>query len=170
MRWRPLQSYHGGAWIKANPKIGMEGENMQQDPNLGGERERVPEDHPGAPTQTMSAQDERTWSVIAHLSVLLALVGLMPFGALLVWLLYKDRSRKVRFHALQALWYQVAWIVILLAYSLVAVLLSVVTFGLAILVVVPIAFLIGLVPIVHGCYAAYQVNQGIEYRYPYVAD
>src|ERR687889_1681128 len=170
MRWSPLQSYHGGAWIKANPKTGMEGENMQQDPNLGGERERVPEDHPGASTQTMSAQDERTWSVIAHLSVLLALVGLMPFGALLIWLIYKDRSEKVRFHALQALWYQVAWIVILLAYSLVAVLLSVVTFGLAVLVVVPIAFLIGLVPIVHGCYAAYQVNQGIEYRYPYVAD
>src|SRR5919106_1637709 len=167
MRWSPLQSYHGGAWIKANPKTGMEGENMQQDPNLGGERERVPEDHPGASTQTMSAQDERTWSIIAHASVLLALVGLMPFGALLVWLLYKDRSRKVRFHALQALWYQIAWIVILVAYTLVSLILSLVIIGIFMFFLLPI---LALIPLVHGCYAAYQVSQGVEYRYPYIAD
>ena len=162
-----MQSYHGGAWIKANPKTGMEGENMQQDPNLGGERERVPEDPPGASTQTMSAQDERTWSVIAHLSVLLALVGLMPFGALLVWLLYKDRSRKVRFHALQALWYQIAWIVILVAYTLVSLILSLVIIGIFMFFLLPI---LALIPLIHGCYAAYQVSQGVEYRYPYIAD
>src|ERR687889_1372910 len=167
MRWSPLQSYHGGAWIKANPKTGMEGENMQQDPNLGGERERVPEDHPGASTQTMSAQDERTWSIIAHASVLLALVGLMPFGALLVWLLYKDRSRKVRFHALQALWYQIAWIVILVAYTLVSLILSLVIIGIFMFLLLPI---LALIPLIHGCYAAYQVSQGVEYRYPYIAD
>src|SRR5918998_2422991 len=167
MRWSPLQSYHGVAWIKANPKTGMEGENMQQDPNLGGERERVPEDHPGASTQTMSAQDERTWSVIAHLSVLLALVGLMPFGALLVWLLYKDRSRKVRFHALQALWYQIAWIVILVAYTLVSLILSLVIIGIFMFFLLPI---LALIPLIHGCYAAYQVSQGVDYRYPYIAD
>jgi uncharacterized Tic20 family protein len=165
-----LQSYHGGAWIKANPKTGMEGENMQQDPNHGGERERVPEDHPGASTQTMSAQDERTWSIIAHLSVLLALVGLMPFGALLVWLLYKDRSRKVRFHALQALWYQIAWIVIFVVYVFVTVILSIVTLGIAAILLVPLGFLLAIVPLAHGCYAAYKVNQGVEYRYPYIAD
>src|ERR671913_46809 len=167
MRWSPLQSYHSGAWIKANPKTGMEGENMQQDPNLGGERERVPEDHPGASTQTMSAQDERTWSIIAHASVLLALVGLMPFGALLVWLLYKDRSRKVRFHALQALWYQIAWIVILVAYTLVSLILSLVIIGIFMFFLLPI---LALIPLIHGCYAAYQVSQGVEYRYPYIAD
>src|SRR5918995_5307666 len=150
MRWSPLQSYHGGAWIRANPNTGMEGENMQQDPNLGGERERVPEDYPGASTQTMSAQDERTWSVIAHLSVLLALVGLMPFGALLVWLLYKDRSRKVRFHALQALWYQIAWIVIFLVYALVTVILSLVIIGIFMFFLLPI---LALIPLIHGCYA-----------------
>src|SRR5829696_3344097 len=127
----PLQSYHGRAWIQANAKTGTEGEKMQQDPNLGDERKRVSGDQVGASTGTMSPQDERTWSVIAHLSVLLALVGLMPFGALLVWLLYKDRSQKVRFHALQALWYQIAWIVIFIVYALVTVVLSIVTLGIA---------------------------------------
>src|ERR687890_2369057 len=167
MRWRPLRSYHGGAWIQANPKAGTEGEKMQQDPNLGGQRERVSGDQVGASTDTMSAQDERTRSVIAHLSVLVALVGLMPFGALLVWLLYKDRSRKVRFHALQALWYQIAWIVILVAYSLVSLILSLVIIGIFMFLLLPI---LALIPLIHGCYAAYQVSQGVEYRYPYIAD
>jgi uncharacterized Tic20 family protein len=141
---------------------------MQQDPNPGGRQGQGSSSQSGA--QAMSPQDEQTWSVLAHLSVLLLLVGLMPFGALLIWLIYKDRSERVRFHALQALWYQIAWVVILVVYSLIAVLLSVVTLGIAAIVLVPLAFVIGVVPIVHGCYAAYQVGQGVEYRYPYVAD
>jgi uncharacterized protein len=140
---------------------------MQQDPNLGGEREPVAEDQAGTSAGTMSAQDERTWSIIAHLSVLAALVGLMPFGALLVWLLYKDRSQKVRFHALQALWYQIAWVVILVAYTLVSLVLSLVIIGIFMFFLLPI---LALVPLVHGCYAGYQVSKGVEYRYPYIAD
>ena len=140
---------------------------MQQDPNLGGEQERVSQDQVGASTQTMSPQDERTWSVIAHLSVLVALVGLMPFGALLVWLLYKDRSRKVRFHALQALWYQIAWIVIFIVYALLSVILSPLIIGFFMFFLLPI---LALIPLIHGCYAAYKVSQGVEYRYPYIAD
>jgi uncharacterized protein len=30
--------------------------------------------------------------------------------------------------------------------------------------------LIALVPLVHMCYAAYKVNQGVDYRYPFIAD
>ena len=140
---------------------------MQQDPNFGSERERGSGEQVGASMDTMTAQDERTWSIIAHLSVLLGLVGLMPFGALLVWLIYKDRSPKVRFHALQALWYQIAWIVILVAYTLVSLILSLVIIGIFMFFLLPI---LALIPLIHGCYAAYQVSQGVEYRYPYIAD
>ena len=143
---------------------------MQQEPNLGGGREQVSDGQVGAQTGTMSAQDERTWSLLAHLSVLLAFVSLMPFGALLVWLLYKDRSPKVRFHALQALWYQIAWVVIFIVYALITVFLSVVTFGLATIPLVLLGLVLAVVPVIHGCYAAYQVSQGVEYRYPYIAD
>jgi uncharacterized Tic20 family protein len=143
----------------------MKGEQMQEDPNLGGGR-RQAAGTPGG-TTTMGAQEERTWSIVAHLSVLAALVGLMPFGALLVWLVYKDRSEKVRFHALQALWYQIAWIVILVAYTLVCLLLSIVVIGLFMFFLLPV---LALVPVIHGCYAAYRVSKGVEYRYPYIAD
>jgi uncharacterized Tic20 family protein len=138
---------------------------MQEERNLGEQREPA-----GGAAETMSPQDERTWSVVAHLSVLAGLVGLVPFGALIVWLLYKDRSPRVRFHALQAFWYQLAWIVIFTVYVLVTVVLSIVTLGIAAIVLVPLAFLLAVVPLAHGCYAAYKVNQGVDYRYPYIAD
>jgi uncharacterized protein len=118
----------------------------------------------------MNPEDERTWSVVAHLSVLAGLVGLVPLGALIVWLLYKDRSPRVGFHALQALWYQLVWTVIFTVYVLVTVVLAIVTLGIAAIVLVPLAFLLALVPLAHGCYAAYKVNGGVDYRYPFVAD
>ena len=123
----------------------------------------------GSPAGQMGARDERTWSVLAHLSVLAALVGLMPLGALIIWLVYKDRSARVGFHALQALWYQIAWIGIFLTYALVTVVLSTVTLGIAAIVLVPLAFLLAVVPLAHGCYAAYRVSQGEDYRYPFMA-
>jgi uncharacterized protein len=140
---------------------------MQEERDLGGQREQVSNGSVAASAETMSPQDERTWSIIAHASVLAGLVGLMPFGALLVWLLYKDRSQRVRFHALQALWYQIAWVVILVAYTFISAILSLVIIGIFMFFLLPI---LALIPLVHGCYAAYQVSQGVEYRYPYIAD
>jgi uncharacterized Tic20 family protein len=137
---------------------------MQQEPNSGGQQ-RPNEGRAGA--QTMSPQDERTWSVLAHLSVLLVFVSLMPFGALLIWLIYKDRSEKVRFHALQALWYQIAWVVILAAYAFISLVLTLLLIGIFMFFLLPVLVLI---PVIHGCYAAYQVSQGVDYRYPYIAD
>jgi uncharacterized Tic20 family protein len=121
----------------------------------------------GPPRGGMSPQDERTWSVLAHLSVLAGLVGLMPLGALIIWLVYKDKSPRVGFHALQALWYQIAWLVILVVGWFVTFILIFVLIGLLLL---PVMLIASLVPFVHGCYAAYKVNQGVDYRYPYIAD
>jgi uncharacterized protein len=127
---------------------------------------RSPE--PGVPPGgAMSPRDERTWSMLAHLSVLAGLVGLMPLGALIIWLAYKDRSPRVAFHALQALWYQLAWLAILVVGWFVTLVLSVVLIG---LLLVPVMLVASLVPFFHGCYAAYRVNKGVDYRYPFIAD
>jgi uncharacterized Tic20 family protein len=142
---------------------------VQEEQNYGRPREPGDElDGAGGPAgSTMSPQDERTWSMVAHLSVLAGLVGLMPFGALIIWLVYKDRSRRVGFHALQALWFQIAWLVILVVGWFVTFILSFIVIG---LLLIPVMLLASLVPFVHGCYAAYKVNQGVDYRYPYIAD
>ena len=141
---------------------------MQQDPNYGSPQEeprlsRVPQG------SGMSAQDERTWSMLAHLSILLSLVTGIggPIAALVIWLVYKDKSQRVAFHALQSLWYQVAWIVIIFAYVIVSTILSIVIIGIFMFFLLP---LIALVPLVHQCYAAYKVYQGVDYRYPIIAD
>jgi uncharacterized Tic20 family protein len=116
----------------------------------------------------MSVEDERTWSMIAHLSVLLNLItGLGgPVAALIIWLVYKDRSEKVAFHALQSLWYQIAWIVILAVGWSVTFVLMFVLIG---FLLIPVMVLLSLVPFVHQCYAAYKVYQGVDYRYPIIA-
>ncbi len=117
----------------------------------------------------MSAQDERTWSMIAHLSVLLSLVTGIggPIAALVIWLVYKDRSQRVAFHALQSLWYQVAWAVILFVGWSITFILMFVLVG---FLLVPVMAIASLVPFVHQCYAAYKVYQGVDYRYPIIAD
>jgi uncharacterized membrane protein len=90
-----------------------------------------------------------------------------PIAALVIWLVYRDRSRRVSFHALQSLWYQVAWAVILFVGWFVTGILSIIFIG---LLLIPIMLIATLVPFVHQCYAAYKVYQGVDYRYPIIAD
>ncbi len=140
---------------------------MQQDPNYGrSEEPRLTQVPVGG---TMSPQEERTWSMLAHLSVLLNIITGIggPIAALVIWLVYKDRSQRVAFHALQSLWYQVAWFVILAVGWTITGILSLIIIG---LLLIPVMLLATFVPFVHQCYAAYKVNQGVDYRYPFIAD
>jgi uncharacterized protein len=118
---------------------------------------------------TMSTQEERTLSVLSHLSIYLNLVTgfLGPVAALVIWLVYRDRSSTVAFQALQSMWYQVAWFVILFAGWAMTTLLMLVLIG---FLLVPVMALITIVPFVHSAYAAYRVTRDGEYRYPLIAD
>lgn len=142
---------------------------QQQDPNYGTPREEEPRLTRVPVGGGMSAQDERTWSMLAHLSVLLNIATGIggPIAALVIWLVYRDRSRRVSFHALQSLWYQVAWAVILFVGWFVTGILSIIFIG---LLLIPVMLIATLVPFVHQCYAAYKVYQGVDYRYPIIAD
>ena len=123
----------------------------------------------GTQTTTLDPKDENTWSVLAHLSVFLNLFTgfLGPVAALVIWLMYRDRSPRVSFHALQSALYQVAWIVILAAGWSVAGLLTIILVGFFLF---PVMMVATVVPFAHMAYAAYLVNQGIDYRYPLVSD
>jgi uncharacterized Tic20 family protein len=117
----------------------------------------------------MSVQEEKSLSVLAHLSVFLNLFTgfLGPIVALVIWLVYRDRSQKVAFHALQSMWYQVAWLVLLGIGWAFTGLLMLVLIG---FLLVPVMALLTLVPFANAAYAAYKVGQGVDYRYPFVAD
>jgi uncharacterized protein len=118
---------------------------------------------------TMSAEDESTWSVLAHLSMFLNLFTgfLGPVAALIIYLVYKDRSQKVAFHALQSMWFQIGWLVILAVGWTVTMLLLVVLIG---FVLIPVMAIVSVLPFVHAGYAAYRVSKDEDYRYPFAAD
>jgi uncharacterized Tic20 family protein len=117
----------------------------------------------------MGTQEERTWSALAHLSVFLNLFTgfLGPVAAGIIWLVYKDRSPQVAFHALQSAAYQVAWIVLLGAGWALTGLLTLILIG---FLLIPVMAIATVVPFVHMAYAAYRVSKGDDYRYPIVAD
>jgi hypothetical protein len=65
---------------------------------------------PAVPTSPYTAQnsEDRTWSMLAHLSVLLNLVTgvLGPIVALIIYLVYKDRSRYIAYQSMQSFVFQ----------------------------------------------------------------
>jgi uncharacterized Tic20 family protein len=125
--------------------------------------------------QPLSNTDEKTWSLLAHLSVLLNLVtGFAgPIAAFIIYLVYKDRSRKVAFHALQSMLFQLIWwygggLLIGLMWAIVGAL-SAILIG---IVLIPFAVLFTLVfailplgALVYGIIGAVQVSQGQDFSY-----
>ena len=123
----------------------------------------------GHDQRVISAQEERTWSVLSHLSMFLNLFTgfLGPVAALIIWLVYKERSQKVAFHALESMWYQIGWLVVLAVGWTVTGLLTMILIG---FLLIPVMAVVSVVPFVHAAYAAYRVSRDEGYRYPIAAD
>lgn len=133
-----------------------------------------------ATVQPLSTSDERTWAMLAHLSVLLNLVTgfLGPVAALIIYFVYKDRSRYVAYQSMQAFVFQLIWWVGggLLIGGIWAVtgLLSIVVIGLLLipfaLIATFVLLLMPLVSLVYGVIGAIQTSQGEDFRYWLVGD
>jgi uncharacterized Tic20 family protein len=139
-----------------------------------------PVGHQSVTAQPLSLPEARTWSVLAHLSVLLNLVtGFAgPIAALVIYLIYKDRSRTVAYHALQAMIFQLIWWygggLLIGAMWLVVGALSVILVGVILIPIAIVATLfLALLPlgaVIYGIVAAIQVNQGDDFKYWLVGD
>jgi uncharacterized Tic20 family protein len=114
--------------------------------------------------------------MLAHLSVLLNLVTgvLGPVAALIIYLVYRDRSRYVAYQSLQALLMQlIVWVgggLITGAVWVVVGLLSAIIIGICL---IPFAILISALPLValvYGVIGAIQTNQGQDFRYWLIGD
>jgi uncharacterized Tic20 family protein len=125
------------------------------------------------PPQTMASGDERTWSTLAHLSTLLNLVTGFggPIAALIIYIVYKDRSRVVAYHALQAMVFQSIWwfgggVLIGLMWAIVGAL-SAILIGIPLIPVAacitPILALMPVVALIYGIIGAVQVSQGQDW-------
>jgi uncharacterized protein len=130
-------------------------------------------------TQTpepLTPSEERTWAMLAHLSVLLNLVtGILgPVAALIIYLIYRDRSRYVAYHSLQSLLMQlIVWLgggLITAFVWMVVGTLSMIIIGLCL---IPFAILVSFIPLaalVYGVIGAIQTNQGQDFRYWLIGD
>lgn len=126
--------------------------------------------------QPLSPSEERTWAMLAHLSILINLVSgiLGPVAALIIYLVYKERSRYVAYQSLQALLMQlIGWvgggILVGITWTITGVL-SAVLIGICL---IPPAILISAIPLaslVYGVVGAIQCNQGQDFRYWLIGD
>lgn len=128
------------------------------------------------PAPPLSPNDERTWAMLAHFSILLNLVTgfLGTVAAMVIYLVYRDRSRVVAYQALQALIFQlIAWIVA----GLVAIVLWTLSGILAVICIgvllIPLALFFSLIPLaalIYGVVGGVQTYEGRDFRYWLVGD
>ena len=133
--------------------------------NYGVQREHEAWPAPRGPIGgTMSARDERTWSVLAHLSTFLNLFTgfLGPVAAFIIWLVHRDRSPTVAHHALRSVLYQTAWLVAIVVGWTVTGLLMAVLIG---FLLVPVMLVLSVAPFVYALRAAYEAHTGRSFHY-----
>lgn len=106
---------------------------------------------PVAGPQPLRPDEERTWSLLAHLGGII--FGFIP--ALVIWLVFKGRGQYLEDQAKEALNFQITVAIA----SVVGFVLSFVTFGLSSLAVWAAS-------VVFAILAAVAVNKGEWYRYP----
>ena len=127
-------------------------------------------DHVSVPEQTMTvpaatalddpgaiSSESRNWAVLAHLSALVAmLVALAFLGPLVVYLIKKDEDPFVRDQALEALNFQLTFLI----YGFVSAVLIIVLIGLLLLVIVGVLWFVLIIV------AAVKAGRGDRFRYP----
>lgn len=110
---------------------------------------------PGVPyqPQPLTPSDERMWSVFAQIGpIVLAFIA-----PLVIWLLFKDRSRFVEQEGKEALNFQITLVFVHIACAII----SLVTFGLG-----SIVYVVFLAALVFMILAAVENGRGAPYRYP----
>lgn len=128
------------------------------------------------PPAPLSESEERQWAMFAHLSILLNLVtGLLGVAApLVIYMLYKDRSRYVGYHSLQSLVFQLIWwvgggFILGIVWAVTGVLSSVIIGILCI----PLACILSLIPLGalgYGIYGGVETSQGRDFKYWLIGD
>jgi uncharacterized Tic20 family protein len=131
---------------------------------------------PPSSPKMLTASEENTWSLIAHLSILANLVTgfLGPIIALVIYFAFRDRSRYVAYQAFQSFLFQlIFWVgagfLVGITWTLVGIL-SVVIVGICL---IPLACLVSLIPVFalgYGIVGAIKAGQGEDFRYWLIGD
>lgn len=112
----------------------------------------------GGPAGGGISQEDRTMALLAH--VLGIVTGFI--GALVIWLVKKDTSPFVDDQGKEALNFQIAVLIVMVALGV----FSVVTFGIGALLAFPLMMVVGVANLVFCILAGVAANNGQHYRYP----
>lgn len=119
------------------------------------------------PSQQQSDADRRNWAVGAHLSALVAsFFGLAVLGPLVVYLIKKDEDQFIGEHAREALNFQLTWLVGGFAAGVAAIIITLVTVGIGLIVFIPAAIGFAIAWLVFMIKASMAASRGEYYRYP----
>jgi uncharacterized protein len=122
---------------------------------------------PYAAPGAMNPGEERTWAGAAHWSALVAaFVALAFLGPLVVLLVKGNQSAWVRRNAIESLNFQLSMLIYGFAGTIVAIILTFVTLGLGLLLIIPLALAFGGFWLVMTIIAAVKTGNGEDYRYP----
>ena len=120
---------------------------------------------PPAP-QEESSREDRQWALFGHLS---ALTGLFTggvgniVGPLVIWLVKKDSMPFASDQAKEALNFNITLLIV----GVILFLITLVTFGIGVIVTAPLGLLVFIAWLVLTIIAAVKANDGIAYRYPF---
>ena len=120
--------------------------------------------------QPMSRSDSRMWGMFSQLAVVLGHVISWGFlgwvGPLIIFVIYKDRDRFVRFHAAEALNGAIAVLIAQVVLGIAITILTVFTLGFG-SVLYPLVGLPALLQLVFSIIGAVKANQGEYWSYPF---
>ncbi len=126
---------------------------------------------PPPPPAVGPSAEEKQWAMFAHLSALVG--GILTsgwagsigcfIGPLVIWLVKKDTLPFVDDQGKEALNFNITVGIVFLALLI----LSIVTFGIGLIVAVPLWIIIGIAWLVLTIIAAMKANEGVAYRYPF---
>ncbi len=121
-------------------------------------------------TTPIPSQDERTWALVAHFSVLIG--GLVTYGwaasfgsflgPLIIWLIKRDTMPFAADQAKEALNFGITLMIICVALLM----LTILSLGIGAILTIPLFLLIGVAALVMVIIAAVKANEGVAYRYP----
>lgn len=131
----------------------------------------IPPSPPEAPPPMGVPADQRQMAMFAHLSALLGALLTSTWGGgwgcfigpLIIWLVKKDSMPFVDDQGKEALNFNITVAII----SLILLVLSVVTFGIGLIIAIPLWFVLGIAWLVFTIIAAVKANEGVLYRYPF---
>ena len=126
---------------------------------------------PPPPPEGSPGAEEKQWAMFAHLSALIG--GILTsgwagsigcfIGPLIIWLVKKDTMPFVDDQGKESLNFNITVAIVFLALLL----LSIVTFGIGLVLAIPLWIIIGIAWLVLTIIASLKAKDGVAYRYPF---